>query len=355
MGTLTDATFNHLYSIIRDYTADGSKISIDELSELSGFAIGTIKNHNPELMRRFPNLRKSIKPTMFWVDSSAPEEQITVAPKTATCARFIKSGSALEEIIKYIEEHSKNGEKISSSEIINALSITRHTFWNVSSEISRRNPKIKSEGGHGGAEKSYWIEKEEEVDPEITNMIKEMVENPQITPDDVPMVVGEIWTDKSGYDAKGFDRRKFVIIAIAGHTAYALEIRTSEDGFRKEMGDIWVGKAGIGYLAPRLIFQKSTSSLDQFAGICPADVMEKIRERLRILFGIKPQIVEKEVEKIVEKEVPVEVEKIVEKEVKVEVPVPNGGDISEIELALLRQKVEIYENIINAFIRKEVV
>lgn len=357
MGSLTDAAFNHLYSIISDYTSDGSKISIDDLAELSGFARGTIKNNNTELIRRFSNLRKSVRPTMFWVDQSAPKEQITVIPRNTTCARFIKSGSALENIIKYIEEHSKNGEKIPSSEIIDALSITRHTFWNVSAEISRRNPKIKSEGGHGGSEKRYWIEKE--IDMPKEKPVENIMTTSPILDDDQICTPGEIWTEKGNADAHGYDKRKWLVAAAVGHTVQALEIRMTERGYNG-MRDIWVDKAGICYLAPRLLRQMSDSQLDQYVATAPDDVMDKVRDKLRDIFGIKPVEIEKivevpvEVEKIVEKtvEVPVEVEKIVEIEKK-----ENPGDISisKLEFELLKQRARIYESITKSLLaRREV-
>lgn len=357
MGSLTDASFNHLYSIISDYTSDGSKISIDDLAELSGFVRGTIKNNSTELVKRFSNLRKSVRPTMFWVDLSVPKEQVTAIPRNITYARFVKKSSALENIISYIEEHSTNGEKISTSEILNATNITRHTFHNVSFEISRRNPKIMSDGGTGGKEKRYWIEKE--IDMPKQKPVENIMTTSPILDDDQICAPGEIWTEKGTADAHGYDKRKWLVAAAVGHTVQAIEVRTTEKGYNGRR-DIWIDKAGICYLAPRLLRQMSDSQLDQYVATAPDDVMDKVRDKLRDIFGIKPVEIEKtvevpvEVEKIVEKtvEVPVEVEKIVEVEKK-----ENPGDISisKLEFELLKQKASIYESITKSLLaRREV-
>lgn len=353
--TLSNGTFNNLYSIISEYTSDGSKISIEDLAELSGLKISTIKNNAVELEGRFPDIRRSFRPYMIWIDSGAEVE----APKTMepTYARFVKKSSALENIISYIEEHSTNGEKISSSEILDAMHITRHTFHNVSSEISRRNPKIKSEGGSGGKEKRYWIEKE--IDMPKEKPAENIMETSPILDDDQICTPGEIWTEKGNADAHGYDKRKWLVAAAVGHTVQAIEVRTTEKGYNG-MRDIWIDKAGICYLAPRLLRQMSDSQLDQYVATAPDDVMDKVRDKLRDIFGIKPVEIEKtvevpvEVEKIVEKtvEVPVEVEKIVEIEKK-----ENPGDISvsKLEFELLKQRARIYESITKSLLaRREV-
>lgn len=355
--TLSNETFNNLHSIISEYTEDGSKISIEDLAELSGLALSTLKNNAAELEGRFPDIRRSFRPSMIWIDSGAEvkvEEQKDMEP---TYARFVKKSSALESIISYIEEHSTNGEKISSSEILDAMHIARHTFHNVSSEISRRNPKIKSDGGTGGKEKRYWIEKE--IDMPKEKPVENIMTTSPILDDDQICTPGEIWTEKGTADAHGYDKRKWLIAAAVGHTVQALEVRTSEKGYNG-MRDIWIDKAGICYLAPRLLRQMSDSQLDQYVATAPDDVMDKVRDKLRDIFGIKPVEVEKivevpvEVEKIVEKtvKVPVEVEKIVEVEKK-----ENPGDISisKLEFELLKQRASIYESITKSLLaRREV-
>lgn len=339
MSYMTRETKDLLYKIIEEYTSDGSKITLDELSELSGLAKATISNNAKVLVKTFPNLARTINPSTFWIKDSSCEFEPG------------EKRDLLKDAIRFVEENSSCEKKVSSSDIIKALGITKKYFWSFSYRMLEANPNIKTSGGHGKSEKQYWIEKE--IDMPKEKPAENIMETSPILDDDQICTPGEIWTEKGTVDAHGYDKRKWLVAAAVGHTVQALEVRMTEKGYNG-MRDIWIDKAGICYLAPRLLRQMSDSQLDQYVATAPDDVMDKVRDKLRDIFGIKPV----EVEKIVE--VPVEVEKIVEKTVEVPVEVEkkeNPGDISisKLEFELLKQRARIYESITKSLLaRREV-
>lgn len=152
---------------------------------------------------------------------------------------------------------------------------------------------------------------------------------------------GEVWSCNNVLD----DLEGVLIISANDGMIFGYNVYPSKKGFMKD-GHVfkWVDNEGSHYIS--VMSPVNTNERKLVKKVLEVGAAEKIALKEKVSQAIGISINPVEVVKTVE--VPVEVEKIVEKEVPVEkivekiVEVPTM-DPKELELALLRQKVDIYE------------
>lgn len=163
---------------------------------------------------------------------------------------------------------------------------------------------------------------------------------------------GEVWQ----FSLPNGSMEGMLVVAAKNGSCICVPVYPTKQGYMDQSATIcWLDEKKEMHFAYLMNLQsRAERDLKKKLMDLPEDAKEKLLKKCSEVLGLKPETIE--VEKIVEKPVEVikEVEKIVEKPVEVikEVPVPvTSADPREMELALLRQRVEIYEQ----FLRGEFV
>lgn len=162
---------------------------------------------------------------------------------------------------------------------------------------------------------------------------------------------GEVWTNSSVRDnAEGL-----LVVSANGGVCVGYNVYPEFKAFiKKDFCFKWNDKNGWHYVSLINPINVYENYIGKRIMSVPEELMDNLRTEIAKVFPISGEVEEKivEVEKVVEKEVPVEVEKVVEKIVEKEVPVEvekiieKPTDPREIELAVLKAQNEIYELLI---------
>lgn len=218
---------------------------------------------------------------------------------------------------------------------------------------------LKNSEGYSDPTASLAIEK---ADREKNKYDKVMVNGRALIP-------GDVWKTRS---QTGFDEEVLIVGAHRGIST-VLPLYSTPSKASENMWLYWIDYKGVDYVIDVThISRKPNKYLDSYAYSIDPEELEEIRD----LIAQSLCIGEKVVEKVVTKEIPVEkiVEKVVTKEVKVEVPVekivtktvevpvekivtkevevPVSDENTKLQIALLEQKIEIYERLLFSGDRK---
>lgn len=272
----------------------------------------------------------------------------------AVIKRIKKSKECDDQIVSYVMQHGV----VKTSELPDILNIPNSTVRQHVRNLGKTHPNIKTSYG-----KVEWVEtpepkKDEQAAPTQTEDRYKFPKNGEGYNDFTASSVvqktdnikgmfnaGDIWE----VDIPKGGTRKYLVLASYKYSVTCVPVRTRSecDSDYNPVCCVPVDFATNSYVDLRYIVTKIGRYFLEKTG--EAKNFKAVKTKLSFLLGIEPveRVVEKEVirkvpvEKEVIKEVPVE--KIVEKEVIKEVPVEKGVD--SVDIALTKQKAEIYESL----------
>lgn len=283
-----------------------------------------------------------------------PNEAVNEAAKRgaytgAVIKRVKKSKECDDKIISYVMQHGM----AKTSELPGILNIPDSTVRQHVRNLGKTHPNIKTSYG-----KVEWVDTKE---PEKTpaEAPKDKYPFPKNSEgyndytaasvakktDNIrgAFVPGDIWE----VDTKGGVRRKYLVLASYKGAVTCVPVKERNSWDYNPVYCSPVSMVNNEFVDLRFMVTRGSAYF--LEKLYEAKNYDAIKTKLSFLLGIEPveRVVEKEVirkvpvEKEVIKEVPVE--KIVEKEVIKEVPVEKGVD--SIDIALTKQKAEIYESL----------
>lgn len=250
--------------------------------------------------------------------------------------------------VKIVEYLKKYGKPATKQEIINATGVNG-IFDSIMRDIRIKYPQVQKEGTSRST-KYVWIDDKIPVATKITYKNSEgyndgtankAIANVMRTSNGKypeRQGFGEIWKTKTGQS----DVDKFLVISATDGVAIGLFVHESRKGFMKAVHTFTWSDGGMfkKYASVLHIVNYQTDRLISKVGELTDEKKNELAQMVVRAIGLKPekevQVVEKPIEKIVEK--PVEVEKIIEK--------PIGMSDAEVEKLLMEQKIEIYERIL---------
>lgn len=273
----------------------------------------------------------------------------------AVVKRVKKSKECDDQIVSYVMQHGV----VKTSELPGILNIPDSTVRQHVRNLGKTHPNIKTSYG-----KVEWVEtpepkKDEPVAQAPTEDRYKFPKNDEGYNDfTASSVVQKTDNVKGMFNAgdiwevdipKGGTRKYLVLASYRSGVVTCVPVRKKSecDSDYNPVYCTAVDFATNSYVDLRYVVTKLGRYFFEKTG--EAKNIKAIKTKIGFLFGIEPveRVVEKEVirkvpvEKEVIKEVPVE--KIVEKEVIKEVPVEKGVD--SIDIALTKQKAEIYESL----------